>query len=281
MRIAVTGAAGQLGTDLVAACRAAGDDVAALDHRALDVGDPGAVAVTLSDIQPDVVVNCAAWTAVDACEFDPERAQRLNGDAVRNLRSACDDVGAHLVQISTDYVFDGSLDRPYVESDPTNPLSVYGRSKLAGEIAAGRDATIVRTSWLCGAAGNNMVTTVLRLIGERDTLSFVADQRGCPTFTADLAPLVRRLAADRRPGVVHATNRGAVSWYEFVCDIVTAAGRDPAMVHPISTAELDPPRPAPRPANSVLDNAALRAAGIPLLRHYREPLAHLVASLRG
>lgn len=281
MRVLVTGAAGQLGHDLVATCAASGDDVHAVDRAALDVGDRDRVASVVADVAPDVVVNGAAWTAVDACESDPERAMRDNGDAVRWLREACDAAGAHLVQISTDYVFDGTLDRPYVETDETNPQSVYGRSKRAGEVAAGERSTIVRTSWVCGAAGGNMVKTVLRVSAERDSLSFVDDQRGCPTFTADLAPLVRRLAAERRPGVFHATNQGAVSWYEFVRDIVAAAGRDPDMVHPISTADLDPPRPAPRPANSVLDNAALRDAGIPLLRPYHEPLAELVAQLVG
>lgn len=280
MLILVTGAGGQLGTDLAAVCTAAGDDLIALDRASLDVGDRAAVDRSIGEHRPAVVVNCAAWTAVDACEADPSRAHRVNADAVRWLRSACDDVGAHLVQISTDYVFDGTLDRPYVETDAPNPRSVYGASKLAGELAAGDEATIVRTSWVCGAAGSNMVATVLRLLGERDSLAFVDDQRGCPTFTADLAPLVRRLADERRPGIFHATNEGAVSWYEFVCDIVAAAGRDPSMVRPITTAELDPPRPAPRPANGVLANAALEAAGIPLLRHYREPLADLVAELR-
>ncbi|MEQ9161514.1 MAG: dTDP-4-dehydrorhamnose reductase, partial [Ilumatobacter fluminis] len=264
MRILVTGAAGQLGHDLVATCVASGDDVHAVDRSALDVGDRDRVASVVADVVPDVVVNCAAWTAVDACESDPERAMRDNGDAVRWLREACDTAGAHLVQISTDYVFDGTSDRPYVETDETNPQSVYGRSKRAGELAAGDGSTVVRTSWVCGAAGGNMVKTVLRVSAERDTLSFVDDQRGCPTFTADLAPLVRHLAAERRPGIFHATNQGAVSWYEFVRDIVAAAGRDPEMVRPISTVDLDPPRPAPRPANSVLDNAALRDAGIPL-----------------
>lgn len=279
MRVAITGAAGQLGVDLVAACTTSGDDVIAFDRSELDVADPDSVMSRLTSTKPEVVVNCAAWTAVDACEADPGRADLVNGRAVGYLRSGCDDVGAHLVQISTDYVFDGTLDRPYVETDATNPQSAYGRSKLAGEIAAGTGATIIRTSWVCGAAGGNMVKTVLRLIGEHDRLSFVDDQRGCPTFTADLAPLVRRLAAERRPGVFHATNQGAVSWYEFVRDIVEMAGRDPAIVHPIATADLDPPRPAPRPANSVLDNSALRAAGIPQLRHYREPLRDLVADL--
>ena len=283
MRIAITGAAGQLGADLVAVCERASDDVVAFDRSALDVGDRAAVAARLGPGAPggapDVVVNCAAWTAVDACESDPDRARRDNGDAVRWLREACDATGAHLVQISTDYVFDGTLDRPYVETDATNPQSVYGRSKLEGELAAGPDATIVRTSWVCGATGANMVKTVLRLIETHDSLAFVDDQRGCPTFTADLAPLVRRLADERHRGVFHATNAGAVSWYEFVRDIVGAAGRDPAMVRPIATAELDPPRPAPRPANSVLDNAALRTVGIDPLRHYSEPLADLVAEL--
>lgn len=280
MRILVTGAGGQLGVDLVAACRARGDDVVALDRAGLDVGDRAAVHHTIREATPDVVVNCAAWTAVDACESDPERAMRDNADAVRWIRAACDANGAHLVQISTDYVFDGSLARPYVETDATIPRSVYGRSKLAGERAAGPDATIVRTSWVCGEHGGNMVKTVLRLLDTHPELAFVDDQRGQPTFTADLAPLVRRLAVERRPGVFHATNQGAVSWYEFVRDVVAAAGADPDRVRPITTRDLDPPRPAPRPANSVLDNAALRAAGIPLLRHYREPLADLVAVLR-
>lgn len=280
MRVLVTGAAGQLGHDLVAAATAAGDDVVGVDRAQLDVGDRASVLHVVADVRPDVVVNCAAWTAVDACEADPERAFRDNGDAVGHLRDACDAIGAHLVQISTDYVFDGMSDRAYREDDATNPLSVYGASKRAGERAAGSSATVVRTSWVCGTAGANMVKTVLRLMGEHPVLRFVDDQRGCPTFTADLAPLVRRLAAERRAGVFHATNQGAVSWFEFVRDIVAAAGGDPATVEPIATADLQPPRPAQRPANGVLENAALAAAGIPLLRHYRDPLAELVAELR-
>jgi dTDP-4-dehydrorhamnose reductase len=280
-RILITGAGGQLGHDLAAHATAEGDDVVALTRAQLDIGDRDAVHAAIIGARPDVVVNAAAWTAVDACESDPERATRDNADGVRWVREACDEVGAHLVHVSTDYVFDGTLDRPYREDDATNPLSVYGRSKLAGEVAAGPDATIVRTSWVCGEHGSNMVKTVLRFMHERPTLSFVADQHGCPTFTADLAPLLRSLGVGGFVGVYHATNQGAVSWFEFVQDIVDAAGGDRSMVLPITTAELQPPRPAPRPANSVLENAALAAAGVPLLRHYREPLAELVAALRG
>ena len=217
--------AGQLGHELTRHCVQAGDDVVALERARLDVGDPRAVSAPFATHRPDVVVNAAAWTAVDACESDPARAFRDNADAVRWLREACDRRGAHLVQISTDYVFDGTLDRPYREDDETNPLSVYGKSKLAGELAAGDTATIVRTSWVCGAAGGNMVKTVLRMLSVGAPLAFVTDQRGCPTFTADLAGPVRELARQRRAGVFHVTNQRAVSWFEFVREIVEAAGR--------------------------------------------------------
>ncbi|MDW3216445.1 MAG: dTDP-4-dehydrorhamnose reductase [Ilumatobacteraceae bacterium] len=279
MRILITGAAGQLGADLVADCTRHGDDVIGLDRAGLDVADRSAVLGTVTSLRPDVIVNAAAWTAVDACEGDPDRAFQVNALGPRWVREAAALVDAHLVQISTDYVFDGSLDRPYREWDEPDPATVYGASKLAGEREVGPEATIVRTSWVCGANGNNMVKTILRLVEEHPHLTFVDDQRGCPTFTADLAPMVRRLAVERRSGVHHVTNDGAVSWYEFVREIVAETGRDPSMVHPISTADLDPPRPAPRPANSVLDNAALRLAGVPLLRHHRDPLRELVAHL--
>jgi dTDP-4-dehydrorhamnose reductase len=288
MRLLVTGAAGQLGTDVVAASRAAGDEVAAASHAVLDVTDRDAVLGAITSWRPDAVVHCAAWTAVDACEDDPSRAFTANALAVRWIAEACERAGAHLVHLSTDYVFDGTLERPYHEWDAPGPLSVYGASKLAGEreaLALGPRAAVVRTSWVCGAHGPNMVATVLRLAAERDgqagSLAFVDDQRGQPTFTADLAPLLRRIALERRSGVVHATNQGAVSWYEFVGEVLAAAGHDRAMVRPITTAELDPPRPATRPANSVLDNAVLRAAGVPLLRDFRDgPLQDLVARLR-
>ena len=287
MRLLVTGAGGQLGNDVVAAARAAGDDVLGLTHGQLDVTDRDAVLGVLTTARPDAVINAAAWAAVDACEADPERAFTANGLAVRWIAEGCARVDAHLVHVSTDYVFDGTLPRPYHEWDETRPQSVYGASKLAGEreaAARGTSAAVVRTSWVCGATGSNMVGLVRRLAAEGDgrpgSLAFVDDQQGCPTFTADLAPVLRRLAIDRRSGVHHVTNQGPVTWYEFVVEILRASGHDPALVRPISTAELLPPRPAPRPANSVLDNAVLRAAGLPALRDFRDgPLAELVAAL--
>lgn len=282
MRLLVTGAGGQLGHDLTVVATAAGDDVVALARSDLDVGDRDAVLGAVTTIRPDVVVNAAAWTAVDACEGDPDRAYRDNALAVRWLREAAERIGAHLVNISTDYVFSGELDRPYREWDDPDPRSVYGASKLAGEREAGSDTTTIRTSWVCGEHGHNMVATVLRLLADDPdrTLRFVDDQRGCPTFTADLAPMVRQLALERRPGVYHVTNAGPVSWHEFVQEIVVAAGGSADQVEPINTADLHPPRPAARPPNSVLDNVALRMSGIEPLRHHHRPLVDLVERLR-
>ena len=284
MRLLVTGAAGQLGTDLVAACTAAGDDVVALDRAGLDISDRSAVLAAVTSVAPDAVVNCAAWTAVDACEGDPELALAMNGTAVRWLAEACHRTGAHLVTVSTDYVFDGELDRAYHEWDDPAPQSIYGITKLIGEkeaLTLGPSASVVRTSWVCGANGSNMVKTIMRLADQHPELAFVADQIGHPTFTQDLAPVLRRIALDRLSGVVHATNQGAVSWYEFARSVVQAMGKDPDMVRPISTAELQPPRPAPRPTNSVLDNAVLRQAGYPALRDHHEPLLETVQMLLG
>ena len=278
MKVLITGAGGQLGHDVVAVCAAAGDDVAAADHATLDLGDRDAVLGAITSTRPDVVVNAGAWTAVDACESEPDRAWRVNALGVRHVMDGARRVGAHVLHVSTDYVFDGTKLDPYVEWDAPNPQSVYGSSKLGGETEVDPGHTIVRTAWVCGEHGGNMLKTVLRL-ADRPELAFVDDQRGSPTFTADLAVAIRRLAVERRPGTFHVTNQGQVSWYEFVRDILEAAGHDPGKVRPIKTDELDPPRPAPRPANSVLDNAALRLSDLPLLPHYRASLATLVGRL--
>ena len=279
MKVLITGAAGQLGVELVQHCIEMGDDVVAADRSDVDITDAAAADALFAEHRPDAVINAAAYTAVDACETNVDIAQAVNGTAVGIVRAACEEFGAHLVQVSTDYVFDGTLDRPYVETDETNPQSVYGRTKLAGEIAAGSAASIARTSWVCGEYGNNMVKLILRLAAGDTPLVFVDDQRGHPTFTADLAPALRTVAIERRAGIFHLTNGGAVSWFEFVGDILEAAGHDRGRVSPIASADLDPPRPAPRPANSVLDNAAWKAAGKEPLRDFRKPLAELVARL--
>jgi dTDP-4-dehydrorhamnose reductase len=280
VRLLVTGAAGQLGVDVVNHARGLDDEVIAVAKSDLDITDADAVRLLLERVRPDAVINAAAYTAVDACETNEALAFAVNADAVGHLSAACEVVGAHLVHVSTDYVFDGTLERPYREDDITNPQSVYGRSKLAGEQAVGPAAAIARTSWVCGEHGNNMVKLVLRLAANPDqALAFVDDQRGKPTFTTDLAPALHRLAVDRRTGTFHVTNQSAVSWYEFVREILAASGRDPDRVRPIASADLDPPRPAPRPANSVLDDTAWRAAGYEPLRDFREPLAELIARL--
>lgn len=283
MRVFITGAGGQLGHDLEAAFAETHHEVVAADHASCDVTDRDAVMAAICSLRPDAIVHAAAWTAVDACESDPARAFRVNALGSRFVAEAAARVGAAVHYVSTDYVFDGSKDGPYTEWDEPAPRSVYGASKLAGErevLSIAPAATVIRTSWVCGLHGANMVKTILRLAAEHETLRFVDDQRGHPTFTADLAPAIRRLVVERRTGVFHLTNQGAVSWYEFAREVLAAAGLDPARVVPIATAELDPPRPAPRPANSVLANEAWAASGLALLRDFRAPLAELVAQLR-
>ncbi len=280
MRILVTGSGGQVGHEVVAALGAAGHhEVVAADRAALDVSDRDAVLGAITSLRPDAVVHPAAWTAVDACEGDPDRAFAVNALGTRHVVDAASRVGSRVLYVSTDYVFDGTKADPYVEWDDPSPASVYGRSKLGGERELRPEDTIVRTSWVCGAAGANMVKTILRLMGEHPTLSFVDDQRGHPTFADDLAGMIVRLVVERRPGLFHVTNQGAVSWYEFTREVLRSAGADPGRVRPVATADLDPPRPAPRPANSVLDNAALRLSGVPLLPDFREPLRRLVTRL--
>jgi dTDP-4-dehydrorhamnose reductase len=284
MKTFVTGAAGQVGREVVdvftrGAGVGAGASVVAAGRDVLDVSDRHAVMAAICAEHPDVVVHCAAWTAVDACESDPDRAWKVNALATRHVMEAARRVGAYVIYLSTDYVFDGTKPDPYVEWDATNPVSMYGRSKLGGELEIDPGCAVVRTAWVCGRHGGNMVKTVLRLAGEHPTLSFVSDQRGCPTFADDLATMLRVLAVSRLPGVYHVTNQGPVSWYEFAREVLVAAGSDPERVSPITTAELQPARPAPRPANSVLDNAALRLQGIELLPDFREPLGRLVREL--
>jgi dTDP-4-dehydrorhamnose reductase len=216
-------------------------DILSTDIDTLDVVDRTAVLSAADSFRPDIILHGGAYTAVDACESEVDTAYSVNALGSRNMAEAATTVGAHLVYVSTDYVFDGTLDRPYVEWDEPNPRSVYGRSKLGGEFevraVAGAAATIVRTAWVSGAHGANMVKTVLR-VGRSDpssTLRFVDDQHGCPTFTADLAAALVRLALDRRPGTFHVTNQGETTWFGFARATLDAAGLDPGRVVPIAT----------------------------------------------
>jgi len=282
VRVLVTGAGGQLGVELAAAFTRAGHAVTAAMRADLDVGDRDAVLGTITTLRPDAVVHAAAWTAVDDCEADPDRAWRVNALGCRHVADGCRRVSAHLCSVSTDYVFDGESADPYTEWDRTNPLSAYGRSKEAGErevLALAPGASVVRTSWLAGAGGPNFVRTMLRLAAGTGEVRVVDDQRGCPTFAADLASSIVGLVSCRLPGVFHVTNQGATTWWGLARATFALAGADQDRVVPIRTAELDPPRAAQRPVNAVLDNAALRLSGLPMLADHHEPLERLVRAL--
>jgi dTDP-4-dehydrorhamnose reductase len=253
MRLLITGAAGMLGQDVVAAALAAGHDPVALSRAELDITDAEAVDAAVDGVKPDAVVNCAAWTNVDGAETNEPEAVAVNGEGAGHVAAAAARGGAWTVHVSSDYVFDGERREPYLESAPTNPASAYGRSKLAGEHAVAESApglsTVVRSSWLFGAGGPCFPATILQLASGRSELTVVDDQVGCPTFTGHLAPALVELCTTRRPGVLHVAGSGRCSWFEFATAIVAAAGLE-CEVQPIPTTDM--PRPATRPAYSVL-----------------------------
>ncbi len=263
-KVLVTGAGGRVGRPLCAALRSSGLEVVGAGRAALDVTDGRAVDGLVAATVPDVVVNLAAWTDVDACEADPARARRVNADAVDVLATACRRRSAHLVQLSTDYVFAGELDRPYREGDPTGPISVYGRTKLAGEEAAGARSTVIRTAWLSSVDGPCFVRTVLDLAADPERpLVFVADQVGSPTCVDDLVRTTVALVADPPPGVVHVANQGRVSWFDVARRVLAACGGDPERVRPTGRAAFARPGSAPRPASSALASVVLGPLGMP------------------
>jgi dTDP-4-dehydrorhamnose reductase len=261
-----------LGTEVRRAGEQAGHEVTALSRAELDILDSGAVRLALARHAPRVVINCAAFTDVDGAETDPS-AHHVNGEAPGLLAAAAADRGAWILHISSDYVFAGDKPTPYLESDPTGPVSAYGASKLEGERNVARAApdahTIVRSSWLFGAAGRCFPDTMLRLAAERDELSVVDDQVGCPTFTGHLARALVDLVARAEPpvGVVHCTAAGHCTWFGFARAILDGAGVG-TPVRPVSTAEF--PRPARRPAHSVLRSARPETPDLP---HWREGLS--------
>ncbi len=249
MRWLITGAGGMLGTDLQHELSSRGETVVALSRAELDVTDSRLVNAAVEDAQPDVIVNCAAYTKVDLAEQEEHSANAINGSAVELLAAAANETGALLVQVSTDFVFDGAKGRPYEIDDPTHPLSAYGRSKLLGEIAAAHATRhlIVRTSWLFGVHGPNFVEAIRNQIRKgTNPLRVVSDQRGCPTYTPHLARAIVRLATQGATGIVHYADADECSWFDFACAI---AG-DATTVVPVSTEEF--PRPAKRPPYSVL-----------------------------
>ncbi len=276
-RVLVTGASGMLGSDLVFLLTAAGYDVLARPKAELDIADPGQVSRSLRELRPEVVVNCAAFTKVDDCETNA-RAFEVNAEGVANLADACGHAGAQLVQISTDFVFDGTKGSPYSEDDPVNPVSAYGRSKRAGEEEAMRlpGSLIVRASWLFGRSGWNFVEAILKQLESGKTrLSVVVDQVGRPTSTTDLSEALLALLEAGATGVYHFANRGEVSWNDFAREILWLAGRSDVAVDPTTAEALA--RPARRPAYSVLDSGKYeRLTGRPI-RHFRDPLAEYLA----
>ena len=279
-KVLITGALGQLGTDLLKRFETEHQhEVVAIDRDELDITDRSATLALFGEVQPQIVIHCAAYTAVDNCESNVDLAFAVNAFGSRNIAEASHREGAHLVAVSTDYVFDGKLGRPIHEWDVPNPVSVYGKTKLAGEMEI-RDicptAAIARTAWVCGPHGANMLKTVMRLLSESDqTLSFVDDQWGIPTFTDDLAEALYKLAVSRAPGTFHLTNTGpdegetATTWYRFVCEIAEQGGFGSGRVVAISTSDLNPPRPAPRPPYSVLAPKSWRNAGFTDLPDWR------------
>ena len=268
-RVLVTGAGGMLGRAIVPAAQRAGHGVVAATRADLDVTDAHAVRRTFAAESPDAVVNCAAYTNVDGAEEEREAAFRVNGEAPGLVAAAAAEVGAKILHVSSDYVFDGRKGAPYVESDPTAPLSAYGASKLAGErpvIEGSPRHFVVRSAWLFGIGGRNFVDTMLRLAEDRDEVRVVDDQVGSPTFCGDLAEAIVELVAGDAYGVHHVAGGGAASWAELAAETFARAGGECRVV-PVTTAEF--PRPAPRPVFSAL---ASERSDTPKLRAWREGL---------
>jgi dTDP-4-dehydrorhamnose reductase len=279
MRIVVTGSDGQLGVELTRALGAYGE-VIGTTIADLDITNPGCVN-RLAALDPDWVVHAAALTDVDGCEQEPECAMAVNAGGTRRVAEGCRLAGAGLVYLGTDYVFDGRKGAPYTEGDAPAPLNAYGRSKLEGEHAVRSLVSrwlIVRTAWLYGIHGKNFVKTILGKVESGEVLRVVDDQVGSPTYAADLARSVALLLSREQTGLFHVTNSGSCSWYEFTREILRLTGKDMGTVRGISSEELN--RLALRPAYSVLDNAAWRAAGLPPLRPWPEALTDMLTALK-
>jgi dTDP-4-dehydrorhamnose reductase len=271
----VTGAAGMLGRDLMALLDQSGTTATGLTRQDLDVTDAAMVRTAINRLQPDIVVNCAAWTAVDLAESHEDEALAVNGHGAANLAAACASVGARMVQLSTDYVFDGTARQPYAESDAVAPASAYGRTKLAGEQTVLEQLPdtgyVVRTAWLYGAHGGNFVRTMIRLERRQEEVAVVDDQRGQPTSTAAVANQIVSLMSSGAPaGIYHATCSGETTWFGLAREVFSLLGADPLRVTATTTSMMQ--RPAPRPAYSVLGHDGWARAGLAPLDDWRTVL---------
>lgn len=273
MKVLVTGAKGQLGQDVVLELSRKNHEVFGMDRGQLDITDEQRVQAVISDIQPDVILHCAAYTNVDAAEENEDTAYLINALGTKYLAQAAKQAGAKMLYVSTDYVFDGTASEPYKTNEVTKPLGAYGRTKLAGEEFLKETLEqffIVRTAWVFGVHGNNFVKTMLRLGEERGEVGVVHDQVGSPTYTVDLAKFMIELMETNKYGIYHATNDGICSWYEFAVEIFRQAGLK-VKVNPLTTEQF--PRPAARPKYSVLSKKKIKDAGLSPIRDWKEALA--------
>ncbi|MFI9825462.1 dTDP-4-dehydrorhamnose reductase [Streptomyces sp. NPDC052013] len=282
----VTGAGGMLGRDVVDELAERGEQVTGLDRAALDITSADAIEGALAEHRPALVVNCAAYTAVDDAETDEETATRINAAGPRLLARACARHGARLIHVSTDYVFSGEArTTPYPEDHPTAPRTAYGRSKLAGERAVLEElpdaSAVVRTAWLYGVHGTNFVRTMIGLESRRPTVDVVDDQRGQPTWSADVAARIADLGprlGDGTHGVFHATSSGEATWHDLAREVFRLLGADPSRVRPTTTEAF--PRPAPRPAYSALGHDRWREVGLEPIRDWKSALQEALPLIR-
>lgn len=286
MKVLVTGAAGQLGQDVVLLLQNQGHEVLGCDRQEMDITDLDQCIQVIGEFGPDAVIHCAAHTAVDVAENDIDAAYLINATGSRNVALATEKAGAKLVYISTDYVFDGLGSQSYHEYDNTNPKSIYGKSKRAGEVLVQSLSSkffIVRTSWVYGKYGNNFVKTMLKLGQEKSLLQVVDDQKGSPTYTVDLARFLLDLIETEKYGVYHASNSDSCTWFEFTKAIFAEAEdildlKFTAKLEPCATEQF--PRPAPRPRNSVMEHLSIRTNGFQDIRHWREGLRDFLLEVR-
>ncbi|MDQ0199066.1 dTDP-4-dehydrorhamnose reductase [Neobacillus ginsengisoli] len=281
MKVVVTGAKGQLGQDVVLELARKNHEAIGADREQLDVTNETSVQAFISDIKPDVILHCAAYTNVDAAEENEDAAYQVNALGTEYLAKAAKLVGAKMLYVSTDYVFDGTATDPYETDEATKPIGAYGRTKLAGEELLKKNLEqffIVRTSWVFGVYGQNFVKTMLRLGAERGEVGVVHDQVGSPTYTVDLARFMVELMETEKYGIYHASNSGVCSWYEFAVEIFKQAGMK-VTVNPLTTEQF--PRPAARPKYSVLSKKKIEEQGLSPLRDWKEALAAYLEEVKG